>query len=88
MWTDSVGFFFLVRLFVVPAVRFLFSVVGEVRCLAVGLLLGVALFASLRLLSVLLLCSLVAAVLGLLVALLVPLRPLRVPHTVVGVLRT
>ena len=47
MWADNVGlFFFLARLSVAPAVRFLFLVGGEARCLAVGLLLGVTLLFS------------------------------------------
>jgi hypothetical protein len=46
-------FFFLFRVSVVPAVRFLFLVVGVVRCLVVGLFLGVVLSASFRLLPVL-----------------------------------
>jgi hypothetical protein len=54
MWADNVGlFFFLFRVSVVPAVRFHFLVVGLVRCLVVGLLLGVAWSATLRLLPVL-----------------------------------
>ena len=43
LWADSVGFRFLFRVSVVPAVRFLFLVVGVVRCLVVGLWLGVVL---------------------------------------------
>ena len=54
MWADSGDFFFfLARLSVASAERFLFLVGVEARCLAVGLLLGVALLVSLRLLSVL-----------------------------------
>jgi hypothetical protein len=54
MWADSVGLdFFLARLSGVPAARFLFLVGGEVRRLAVGLSLGVALLVDLRLLPVL-----------------------------------
>jgi hypothetical protein len=53
MWADSGGFFFfLARLSVAPAARSLFLVGGEARCLAVVLLLGVALLDSLRLFSV------------------------------------
>jgi hypothetical protein len=52
MWADSGGFLFLFRVSVVPAVRFLFLVVGVVRCLVVGMLLGVVLSASLRSLPV------------------------------------
>jgi hypothetical protein len=51
MWADSVGLvFFLARLSGVPAARLLFVMGGEVRCLAVGLLLSVNLLISLRLL--------------------------------------
>jgi hypothetical protein len=54
MWADSAGLvFFLARLFGVPAARFLFVVGGEVRCLAVGLLLSVAFLVVLRLLPTL-----------------------------------
>jgi hypothetical protein len=53
MWADNVGFFFLFRVSVVPAVRFLFLVFGVVRYLVVGMLLGVVLSACLRLLTVL-----------------------------------
>jgi hypothetical protein len=53
VWADSVGFFFLARLSVAPAVRFLFLVGVEARRFAVGLLLGVALLDSLCLLFVL-----------------------------------
>jgi hypothetical protein len=52
MWVDGVGFLLLFCLSVVRAVRFLFLVVGVLRCLVVGLLLGVVLSASLRLLPV------------------------------------
>jgi hypothetical protein len=52
MWADSVGFLFLFRVSVVPAVRFLFLVVGIVRCIVVGLFLGGVLSVSLRLLPV------------------------------------
>jgi hypothetical protein len=42
MWAESVGLdFFLSRVFGVPAARVRFVVGGEVRCLAVGLLLSV-----------------------------------------------
>jgi hypothetical protein len=51
MWAESVGLdFFLARLYGVPAARVLFVVGGEVRCLAVGLLLTVALLSVFRLL--------------------------------------
>ena len=54
MWNDSVGLdFFLARLSGVPAARALFVVGGEIRCLAVILLLDVALFSVVRLLSTL-----------------------------------
>ena len=45
--------FFLARLSGVPAARALFVVGGEIRCLAVILLLDVALFSVVRLLSML-----------------------------------
>ena len=54
IWADSVGFFFfMARLSVAPAARFLFLVGVEAHCFAIGLLLGVALLVSLRLLYVL-----------------------------------
>jgi hypothetical protein len=52
MWAESVGFRFLHRVSVVPAVRFLFLVIGVVRCRVVGLLLVAVLSVSLRLLPV------------------------------------
>ena len=52
MWAESVGLRFLHRVSVVPAVRFLFLVVGVVRCRVDGLLLVAILSGSLRLLPV------------------------------------
>jgi hypothetical protein len=52
MWAESVDFRFLFRVSVVPAVRFIFLVIGVVRCRVVGLLLVAVLSGSLRLLPV------------------------------------
>ena len=54
MWAESVVLaFFVARLSAVSAARVLFFVDGEVRCRAVGLLLGVALLSVFRLLPML-----------------------------------
>ena len=88
MWAESVDFRFLFRVSVVPAVRFIFLVVGVVRCRVDGMLLGAVLsgifFACYPSSP---LCPLMAALVGRLSALCVLLRSLMVPVAVEDFLR-